>query len=103
MDELNLPLVAFCYLSCRLTVCCVYLTQNWMMVSDNIHQLCTRYCLVCHNKLNADFEVLKPYVCDSKLCSYQFYAFNREPSLEVCISRSHFPLRLSDEIFNYVV
>ncbi|KIM73751.1 hypothetical protein PILCRDRAFT_99249 [Piloderma croceum F 1598] len=63
MDELNLPLVAFCYLIRRLT-------------------LCTRYCLVCHNKLNTDFEVLKPYVCDSKLCSYQFYAFNRGPSLE---------------------
>ena len=57
--------------------------HNRIVISYNVHQLCTRYCLVCHNKLNTDFEVLKPYVCDSKLCSYQFYAFNRGPSLEV--------------------
>lgn len=61
--EINLTLTAFCYLVRRLT-------------------LCTRYCIVCHNKLNNDFEALKPYVCDSKLCAYQYYSLNRGPSLE---------------------
>ncbi|KAJ7825217.1 hypothetical protein B0H14DRAFT_3468711 [Mycena olivaceomarginata] len=31
-------------------------------------QLCTRYCLVCRNKLTAEFEALKPYACDRPLC-----------------------------------
>lgn len=26
---------------------------------------------------------MKPYVCESKLCAYQYYALNRGPSLEV--------------------
>ncbi|KAJ3509436.1 hypothetical protein NLJ89_g5227 [Agrocybe chaxingu] len=59
----NLPLTAFCYLVRRLS-------------------LCPRYCIVCHNKLQTDYEALKPYVCDSKLCSYQYYTLNRGPSLE---------------------
>ncbi|KAJ6550837.1 hypothetical protein DFH09DRAFT_1039150 [Mycena vulgaris] len=62
-EQINLPYTAFCYLVRRLT-------------------LCTRYCLVCHNKLTAEFEALKPYVCDSPLCNYQYYAHNRGPSLE---------------------
>ncbi|KAJ7458741.1 hypothetical protein B0H11DRAFT_2286534 [Mycena galericulata] len=62
-EEINLPYTAFCYLVRRLT-------------------LCTRYCLVCHNRLTAEFEALKPYVCDSPLCTYQYYAHNRGASLE---------------------
>ncbi|KAJ6535050.1 hypothetical protein B0H19DRAFT_963825, partial [Mycena capillaripes] len=62
-EEINLPYTAFCYLVRRLT-------------------LCTRYCLVCHNKLTAEFEALKPYVCDRPLCTYQYYAHNRGASLE---------------------
>ncbi|KAF9481500.1 hypothetical protein BDN70DRAFT_876298 [Pholiota conissans] len=62
-QSFNLPLTAFCYLIRRLS-------------------LCTRYCIVCHNKLQSDYEALKPYVCDSKLCSYQYYSMNRGPSLE---------------------
>ncbi|KAJ7763374.1 hypothetical protein B0H16DRAFT_1311189 [Mycena metata] len=62
-DDINVPYVAFCYLVRRLT-------------------LCTRYCLVCHNKLNTEFEALKPYVCDRPLCTYQYYAHNRGASLE---------------------
>ncbi|KAJ7825229.1 hypothetical protein B0H14DRAFT_3468718 [Mycena olivaceomarginata] len=45
-------------------------------------RLCTRYCLVCHNKLTADFQALKPYVCDRPLCTYQYYAHNLGASLE---------------------
>ncbi|KAF9461901.1 hypothetical protein BDZ94DRAFT_1262434 [Collybia nuda] len=62
-DGINLPLTAFCYLIRRLS-------------------LCTRYCIVCHNRLANDYEALKPYVCDSKLCAYQYYSLNRGPSLE---------------------
>ncbi|KDQ51732.1 hypothetical protein JAAARDRAFT_497248 [Jaapia argillacea MUCL 33604] len=61
--ELNLPLIAYSYLVRRMT-------------------LCTRYCPVCHNKLKMQYEALKPYVCDSKLCAYQYYSYNRGPSLE---------------------
>ncbi|KAJ3823174.1 hypothetical protein F5880DRAFT_1613100 [Lentinula raphanica] len=62
-DQINWPLTAFCYLIRRLT-------------------LCTRYCIVCHNKLETDYVALKPYVCNSKLCSYQYYSLNHGPSLE---------------------
>ncbi|TFK19866.1 hypothetical protein FA15DRAFT_626277 [Coprinopsis marcescibilis] len=61
--NINLPLTAFSYLIRRLS-------------------LCTKYCIVCHNKLNTDFEALKPYVCENKLCSYQYYLMGRGPSLE---------------------
>ena len=33
---------------------------------------CTEFCLVCHCKIDADFEALKPYVCDKPLCLYQY-------------------------------
>ncbi|KZT66072.1 hypothetical protein DAEQUDRAFT_798566 [Daedalea quercina L-15889] len=60
---LNLPLLAFCYLLRRLT-------------------LCPRYCSVCHEELKTDYESLKPYVCDTGLCTYQYYNLNLGPSLE---------------------
>ncbi|CAK5263224.1 unnamed protein product [Mycena citricolor] len=62
-SEINLPYTAFSYLIRRLTIC-------------------TRYCLVCHDKLAAEYEALKPYVCDRPLCTYQYYAHNRGASLE---------------------
>ncbi|KAJ7120629.1 hypothetical protein C8R43DRAFT_1151577 [Mycena crocata] len=45
-------------------------------------RLCTRYCLVCHNKLTAEYEALKPYVCDAPLCTYRYHTQNRGASLE---------------------
>ncbi|KAJ4466482.1 hypothetical protein C8J55DRAFT_527332 [Lentinula edodes] len=62
-EELDWPLTAFCYLIRRLT-------------------LCTLYCIVCHNKLDTDYVALKPYVCNSKLCSYRYYSLNHGPSVE---------------------
>ncbi|KAL0059054.1 hypothetical protein AAF712_014231 [Marasmius tenuissimus] len=62
-DDVNVPLTAFSYLIRRLT-------------------LCTRYCIVCHSRLQTNYEALKPYVCDSKLCAYQYYSLNKGPSLE---------------------
>jgi ubiquitin-conjugating enzyme E2 Q len=38
---------------------------------------------VCHKKIDTDFEALKPYVCNSGLCAYQYYSLNFGPSLEV--------------------
>ncbi|KAJ3535766.1 hypothetical protein NM688_g6931 [Phlebia brevispora] len=60
-DHINLPLVAFSYLLRRLA-------------------LCSRFCLVCYDRVQT--EVLKPYVCENKLCTYQYYNLNRGPSLE---------------------
>ncbi|GJE90635.1 hypothetical protein PsYK624_067790 [Phanerochaete sordida] len=61
--DLNLPLIAYCYLLRRLI-------------------LCSRYCLVCYDRIQTDFQALKPYVCSDKLCAYQYYNLNRGPSLE---------------------
>ncbi|XP_006456406.1 hypothetical protein AGABI2DRAFT_77738 [Agaricus bisporus var. bisporus H97] len=62
-SHLNLPLIVICYLVRRLAIC-------------------PQYCIVCHRKLESSYEALKPYVCDSKLCSYQYYALNRGAPLE---------------------
>ncbi|KIY71906.1 hypothetical protein CYLTODRAFT_389638 [Cylindrobasidium torrendii FP15055 ss-10] len=61
--DINLMSTAFSYLVRRMT-------------------LCTRYCLICHNRLDTDYEALKPYVCDKNLCAYQYYTQNRGPKLE---------------------
>jgi ubiquitin-conjugating enzyme E2 Q len=77
-DHLNLPLVAFSYLLRRFATC-------------------TRYCLVCHNQLDNKLEVLKPTVCDEKLCNYQYYCLNQGPSLEyqICHNTATVDLLLS--------
>lgn len=43
---------------------------------------CTEFCLVCHSKVESDFEALKPYVCSKPLCLYQYMAFGFGPSIE---------------------
>lgn len=43
---------------------------------------CTEFCLVCHCKVNMDFEALKPYVCSKPLCLYQYMALGSGPSIE---------------------
>ncbi|KAL8848422.1 MAG: hypothetical protein Q9198_011192, partial [Flavoplaca austrocitrina] len=43
---------------------------------------CTEFCLVCHEKVEANFEALKPYVCSKPLCLYQYMAFGFGPSIE---------------------
>lgn len=45
--------------------------------------MCTRYCLVCHRRIESEYEALKPYVCADKLCTYQYYSLNFGPSIEV--------------------
>lgn len=43
---------------------------------------CTEFCLVCHTKVHSDFEALKPYVCSSPLCLYQYMSLGFGPSIE---------------------
>ena len=43
---------------------------------------CTEFCLVCHCRIDANFEALKPYVCSKPLCLYQYMALGFGPSIE---------------------
>lgn len=43
---------------------------------------CTEFCLVCHRKMNSELEAIKPYVCDSELCLYQYMTLGFGPSIE---------------------
>ena len=43
---------------------------------------CTEFCLVCHCRIEANFEALKPYVCSKPLCLYQYMALGFGPSIE---------------------
>jgi ubiquitin-conjugating enzyme E2 Q len=43
---------------------------------------CTEFCLVCHCRIEASFEALKPYVCSKPLCLYQYMALGFGPSIE---------------------
>lgn len=48
---------------------------------------CTEFCVVCHCKIDTNFEALKPYVCSRPLCLYQYMALGMGPSLEWEITR----------------
>ncbi|PYH30547.1 putative ubiquitin conjugating enzyme [Aspergillus neoniger CBS 115656] len=43
---------------------------------------CTEFCLNCHCKIDTGFEALKPYVCSSPLCLYQYMQLGMGPKLE---------------------
>ncbi|KAJ5668058.1 uncharacterized protein N7477_006628 [Penicillium maclennaniae] len=43
---------------------------------------CTEFCLVCFCKKFDDFDAMKPYVCSSRLCLYQYITYGMGPSLE---------------------
>lgn len=43
---------------------------------------CTEFCLVCHCSSGSTFEALKPYVCSSPLCLFQYMALGFGPSIE---------------------
>ena len=43
---------------------------------------CTEFCLICHCKVETDFEALKPYVCSKPLCLYQNMSLGFGPSIE---------------------
>lgn len=37
---------------------------------------------MCHNQIDTEYEVLRPHVCQSALCAYQYYMMGWGPSLE---------------------
>lgn len=43
---------------------------------------CTEYCMVCHQRSDSGFEAVKPYVCNSDLCLYQYLALGFGQSIE---------------------
>ncbi|KAH0498571.1 hypothetical protein TgHK011_005822 [Trichoderma gracile] len=43
---------------------------------------CTKYCMVCHQRVEDGFEALKPYVCSSPLCNFQFLNLGMGASIE---------------------
>lgn len=43
---------------------------------------CTDFCLVCHSPLASEIEAIKPYVCDTPLCLYQYMDLGFGPSIE---------------------
>ena len=43
---------------------------------------CTEYCMVCHQRLRAQYQTLKPFVCSDTLCSYQYFSLGLGPNLE---------------------
>lgn len=51
---------------------------------------CTEFCLVCHCRVEENFEALKPYVCSKPLCLYQYIRLGFGPSIEhEIISQPH--------------
>ncbi|KAF5022620.1 hypothetical protein F66182_5335 [Fusarium sp. NRRL 66182] len=52
---------------------------------------CTKYCMVCHQKIDGEFEAVKPYVCGSSLCLHQYLSLGFGRSIEhEIISNPHF-------------
>jgi ubiquitin-conjugating enzyme E2 Q len=43
---------------------------------------CTKYCLRCHQKVEAGFEALRPYVCSNPLCLFQYMTMGLGPNVE---------------------
>lgn len=43
---------------------------------------CTDFCMVCHAKLDNELEAIKPYVCESPLCLFQYMSLGFGPSIE---------------------
>jgi ubiquitin-conjugating enzyme E2 Q len=42
----------------------------------------TTMCMVCHKKVDHAFEAVKPYVCDNRLCEFQYMELGFGPSIE---------------------
>ena len=57
----NLPLIAFSYLVRRFI-------------------MCPRWCMICSRLV--DSVVIRPYVCNSELCAFQYLALGLGPSAE---------------------
>ncbi|RYP53469.1 hypothetical protein DL769_010514 [Monosporascus sp. CRB-8-3] len=42
---------------------------------------CADYCMICHRKVEGNFEALKPYVCGRSLCLFQYMSLGFGPSI----------------------
>ncbi|GAA6008198.1 hypothetical protein JCM11491_001926 [Sporobolomyces phaffii] len=65
----NYPLLAMAYLVRRFVIC-------------------PRFCLICYKRCDAEISALKPFVCDSELCLFQFISLGLGPSLELEITQN---------------
>ncbi|KAJ4019136.1 hypothetical protein NW752_004875 [Fusarium irregulare] len=43
---------------------------------------CPKYCLVCHRRTGNSFETIKPFVCESQLCLFQYLSLGFCQSIE---------------------
>ncbi|KAI1083711.1 hypothetical protein F5B20DRAFT_576641 [Whalleya microplaca] len=43
---------------------------------------CSNYCMICHQKVEGNFESLKPYVCGDPLCLFQYMSLGLGPSID---------------------
>ncbi|KAI0420430.1 hypothetical protein F5X98DRAFT_27410 [Xylaria grammica] len=43
---------------------------------------CTDYCMICHERITANFDALKPYVCANPLCLFQYMSLGLGPSID---------------------
>ena len=43
---------------------------------------CPKYCLVCHRRTGNSFEAIKPFVCESQLCLFQYLSLGFCQSIE---------------------
>jgi ubiquitin-conjugating enzyme E2 Q len=43
---------------------------------------CTKYCLVCHQRIEGGFEAIKPFVCEDSLCLFQYLSLGFCQSIE---------------------
>ncbi|KAJ3035156.1 hypothetical protein HDV00_004278 [Rhizophlyctis rosea] len=63
-DHLNFPILVMRYVLRRIT-------------------LASRFCLVCHRRTAEDLEAIRPFVCESPLCTYQYLQIGLGPSIEL--------------------
>ena len=43
---------------------------------------CADYCMICHQKVEGNFEALKPYICGDSLCLFQYMSLGFGPSID---------------------
>ncbi|KAK3320889.1 hypothetical protein B0T19DRAFT_374231 [Cercophora scortea] len=43
---------------------------------------CTEFCLRCHRRVDSGFEALRPFVCSTPLCLYQYMSLGFGPNIE---------------------
>ncbi|KAG5950878.1 hypothetical protein E4U53_004234 [Claviceps sorghi] len=60
---------------------------------------CTEYCMVCHQRMGNDIQILKPYVCAKSLCLYQYLSLAFGTSLEAEVTNKPYVVDLLISLF----